>query len=294
MNASAKPRIRPPAIAPGIEPIPPITAAVKPFSPARKPIATSVGARSANITPAAPASAEPSTNANTITRSTSMPIIEAASRSCEVARIALPMRVLVTSSHSTIISANAERTITIRSSGTRTLPMLKPLKKSAPLGEREGVVVALLGAEHHLHRVREEERDAERADQRRDPRGVAERPIGEALDHDAEHRAAGHGRKRDQHQQQPGRHHRIRRAPQQLERAEADERADHEHIAVGEVEELQDPVDERVAERDQGIDAAQREPVDRELDEGVHRCRVSLFLCRRAARRNRRAARCLA
>ena len=33
------------------------------------------------MTPAAPASAEPSTNANTITRSTSIPIIAAASRS---------------------------------------------------------------------------------------------------------------------------------------------------------------------------------------------------------------------
>ena len=171
---------------------------------------------------------------------------------------------------------------------------VEAVEEERPAGEREGVVVALLGAEHQLHRVREEERDAERTDQRRDPRGVAERPVGEALDHDAEHRAAGHRRERDQHQQQPGRHLRIRRAAQQLERAEADERPDHEHVAVGEIEELQDPVDERVAERDQGVDAAQREAVDRELDEGVHGCRVSLFPCKRAARRYRRAARCVA
>ncbi len=59
-----------------------------------------IGARSANITPAAPASAEPSTKVNTITRSMSMPIIAAASRSYEVARIALPSRVRVTSSQS--------------------------------------------------------------------------------------------------------------------------------------------------------------------------------------------------
>ena len=95
MYASANPRIRPPAIAPGIEPIPPITAAVKPLSPARKPIEATVGTRRANSTPAAPASAEPSTNANTITRSMSMPIIAAASRSYDVARIALPVRVRV-------------------------------------------------------------------------------------------------------------------------------------------------------------------------------------------------------
>ena len=45
------------------------------------------------MTPAAPASAEPMKNVDAITRSTSMPIIAAASRSYEVARIALPMRV---------------------------------------------------------------------------------------------------------------------------------------------------------------------------------------------------------
>jgi hypothetical protein len=39
---------------------------------------------------------------------------------------------------------------------------------------------------------------------------------------------------------------------------------------VREVEELEDAVDERVAERDQRIDAAERQRVDRELDEGVH------------------------
>ena len=58
---------RPPTTAPGIDPMPPITAAVKPFSPDTNPIETVVGTRSANITPAAPASAEPSTKVKTIT-----------------------------------------------------------------------------------------------------------------------------------------------------------------------------------------------------------------------------------
>ena len=93
-----------------------------------KPIDTVVGTRSANITPAAPASAEPRTNVKTITRSMSMPIIAAASRSYEVARIALPVRVLLTRNHSTTISTNAETIVMIRSSGTCTLPMSKPLK----------------------------------------------------------------------------------------------------------------------------------------------------------------------
>src|SRR5205807_9390305 len=64
---------------------------------------------------------------------------------------------------------------------------------------------------------------------------------------------------------------RARGAAEQLQHAVADERADHEDVAVGEVEELQDPVDERVPERDERIDATERQRVDGELDEGVHR-----------------------
>ena len=113
-------------MAPGIEPMPPITAAVKPLRPITKPIEAAVGTRSANMTPAAPASAEPITNVNTITRSMSMPIIAAASRSNDVARIALPVRVRVTSIQSRTMSTNAETIVMIRISGMCTLPMLKP------------------------------------------------------------------------------------------------------------------------------------------------------------------------
>ena len=71
-------------------------------------------------------------NVITITRSTSMPIIAAASRSYEVARIALPICVLFTSSVSAIIRTNAEEMITIRSSEMCSGPQVIPLKKSAP------------------------------------------------------------------------------------------------------------------------------------------------------------------
>jgi hypothetical protein len=57
------------------------------------------------------------------------------------------------------------------------------------------------------------------------------------------------------------------RPAEQRQDAEADERADHVDVAVREVEQLQDPVDERIAERDQRIDAAEDDPVDRELEE---------------------------
>ena len=72
----------PPSIAPGMLPMPPTTAAVKPLSPATKPMKWYTRWNtSPTMTPAAPASAEPMKNVTTITRSTSMPIIAAASRS---------------------------------------------------------------------------------------------------------------------------------------------------------------------------------------------------------------------
>ena len=46
--------------------------------------------------------------------------------------------------------------------------------------------------------------------------------------------------------------------------------AEHEQIAVGEVDELEDPVDHGVAQRDQGEHHPVDEPQDDLLDEGLH------------------------
>ena len=46
-------------------------------------------------------------------------------------------------------------------------------------------------------------------------------------------------------------------------------RAEHEDVAVGEVDQLDDAVDEGVAQRDEGVDQAVREPDDDRLDECV-------------------------
>ena len=43
--------------------------------------------------------------------------------------------------------------------------------------------------------------------------------------------------------------------------------ADHEHLAVGEIDQAEHAVDHRVAERDQGIERADRERVDQLLDQ---------------------------
>jgi hypothetical protein len=47
----------------------------------------------------------------------------------------------------------------------------------------------------------------------------------------------------------------------------AEERADHVHVAVGEVQELEDPVHHRVAKRDERVEAAERQPADRQVEE---------------------------
>ena len=43
--------------------------------------------------------------------------------------------------------------------------------------------------------------------------------------------------------------------------------AEHEHVAVREVDQLEDAVDERVAERDERVDRTRREPDQEDLDE---------------------------
>ena len=68
----------------------------------------------------------------------------------------------------------------------------------------------------------------------------------------------------------------IARAAQHLEDAEADERPDHEDVAVGEVQQLEHAVDERVAEGDQRVRAALGQAVERQLREGVQSAAPSL------------------
>jgi hypothetical protein len=108
-------------------PIPPTTAAVNPFNPAMKPMKWKICVKtSPNITPAAPASAEPMKKVDAITRSASIPIIIAASRSYAVARIAFPSRERRTKTVRTIISRSAPAITKIRVAETNTVPSWTP------------------------------------------------------------------------------------------------------------------------------------------------------------------------
>ena len=97
---------------------------------------------------------------------------------------------------------------------------------------------------------------------------------------------------------------RVGGSAEPAEHEEADVRADHEDLAVGEVQELQDPVDHRVPDGDQAVEAPERQARDELIEEvvprqlevlevagqelsGVH----SRNLLRRAAHRRRWAAR---
>ena len=61
----------------------------------------------------------------------------------------------------------------------------------------------------------------------------------------------------------------MRRPGERRDDGERDHRADHHDLAVREVDELDDAVDHRVAERDHGVDAAERQAVDHLLQENV-------------------------
>ena len=230
------------------------------------------------MTPAAPASSEPMKNVETMTRSTSIPCIAAASRSNAVARIAFPRRVRATSSVSASISPNEVRMTPIR---TRRDVERAPVDAAREVDVLVRLVAAEVGAEEQERRGLEEERDAERRDQRGDARRVPERPVGEALDHDAERARAHH--RRHQHREDDEEHRRRQwrdRPTEQREHGVAREGAHHVHLAVGEVQQLEDPVHHRVPEGDQGVDGAEREPVHHLLDEevGIHVPRCCLVM----------------
>ena len=102
--ASMMPSRSPPRNAPGMEPMPPNTAAVKALMPGMEPV---VGMREVlneqSSTPAMAASAEPMANVAEMVALTLMPISCAAALSSEQARMALPILLLLTKSVSAIM-----------------------------------------------------------------------------------------------------------------------------------------------------------------------------------------------
>ena len=128
-----------------------------------------------------------------------MPIIAAASRSNDVARIAFPICVRVTKTREDEHQTTAPTTTMICEQRDVHEPTWSRLDRAPPFGECERVVAPEVGAEAASSAAfwRKNETPSAR-DQRRDSRRVAQRPVREALDADTEQAAAEH--RRDEHE----------------------------------------------------------------------------------------------
>ncbi len=85
---------------------------------------------------------------------------------------------------------------------------------------------------------------------------IADGPKRHALDENAERGRGEHGAGQDD----------PRRKAREREH-QTGVRADHENLTVSQVEQVQHAEDERVADRDQGVGAAEHQPVDELLGE---------------------------
>ncbi len=117
--------------------------------------------------------------------------------------------------------------------------------------------------------VLDDERHADRRDQHRQPRPRPQPAVGDELDRRVHDREQRHHR--DERQQHPADDHGNRIVGVEAEHGDdhgaGDEAGEGEDVAVREVDQLQDPVDERVAERDEPVDGAVREPDQADVDE---------------------------
>jgi hypothetical protein len=131
---------------------------------------------------------------------------------------------------------------------------------------RDGGVTGSLPADRD---VLEDERHPDRRDQRRESGRATQRPVRDTLDGGVEQAARGH---RDEQRADDRRRERARRGVSAEVEDRQDHRgrehpAEHEHVAVREVDQLEDPVHERVAERDERVDGAVREPDEPDREE---------------------------
>src|SRR6185437_14402019 len=110
---------------------------------------------------------------------------------------------------------------------------------------------------------------ADGGDQRREPRRTPQRAVGD-LFHAVCNRHADEYRDEQAGEDDDDRGKRGVRADQSGDDRQRDHRSYHHDFAVREIDQADDAVDHRVAERNQRIDAAEREAVDDLLQEGFH------------------------
>ena len=146
--------------------------------------------------------------------------------------------------------------------------MLRPNRLDRHLRQNVlGVHLVARSVDEH-ERVLEEDGGTEGRDHRREARRGPQWPVGGALqdDPDEADEAHHHGREHEDT------HHRAQAILQEErgEQGQPEVGAVGEEVAVGEVDELQDPVHHGVAEGDERVDAADGEAVGELLEELLH------------------------
>ena len=133
------------------------------------------------------------------------------------------------------------------------LPLMVQLTQADAAAVDEGGGEGLgIGSPDHQGDILQQVAHADSSDQNGKGGRLAERAVGKPLDGDAQAGAEQHGDNKGQHRGQ---------APV-LQAAEGDIGADHDDVAMGEVQHPGDAVDHGVAEGDDRVDAAQAETVD--------------------------------
>src|SRR5213592_3889292 len=173
------------------------------------------------------------------TRSVSMPISVAASRSWAVARITRPVCVHFMKANSAMVSATATA--------------------HATTCERLNAVPATRRTTDECH-VLQRGGQPDRGEDLHVVRGVDDAPHDEHVDEPAH---AVEDRDRDQQ-------HDVRVEPLEREREEGEVHAEHEKLAVGEVDHAHDAEDQREADGDEGVDDPEQDRRDRELRDDVY------------------------
>ena len=132
-------------MAPGMEPMPPKTAAVKARIPGMEPVVGwSVGTVEHSSTPAMAASAEPMAKVVEMVWLTLMPMSWAASRSSDTARMALPVRVLPVNRVRPTITRMQAATV------SSTSPVMTILPSAREMGFMVTTDVKFLGLEDQI------------------------------------------------------------------------------------------------------------------------------------------------
>ena len=211
-------------------------------------------------TPAAAASAEPSANVIAMIRSVEIPMSFAASRLKDTARIAFPVRVFRMKKRSRIISRNETAMTVICSLVSRTPATMKSARgasdgKNFGSGPKTSCATFSMKSDTPIAVMSSVRRASRRTGR------YASRSIRMPEEGAREHRAEHHEQRRRK---------RGLFAPEAAREVIADVGAHHVDVAVREVDEAQDAVHHRVAERDQRVDRPERQAVDQLLEEGRH------------------------